>query len=205
MRRRRALAPLVVALALALAGCATARGPSRPAAPSGTQGRVLVVPRQAAPENHGIATRAAALFAQGLRAGGEVWSIEDLLRESAAAGTDGWAVRLVDRLSFGGWPGVDDRSELLRLGLTGMVTIEVTEYDQVWGRYAKFTRAAVEAQAFDVASGTHLWRLHRATEVEDLRGRAFERALEGAVGDLVAAVQPRGGVSVVELWRWWRR
>jgi hypothetical protein len=204
MRPRRAVALLL--LVLALGGCAT--GPLRPrpgSAPSGTPGRLLVIAREAAPENRGIPTRATALFAEGLRPVGEVWSTDDLLREAAVLGTAAWAVRLVERLSVGGWPTVDDRIELLRFGLTGLVTIEVTEYDQVWGKYAKFTRVGVEAQAFDVAGGALMWRIHRGTEVEDVRGRAFERALEGAVGDLVAAIQPGGRVSAVDLWRWWRR
>lgn len=201
---RRTLALLL--LTLALGGCATGTLRSRPGnGPSGAPGRLLVIARLAAPENRGIATRAAELFAQGLRPVGEVWSADDLLREAAAVGNAAWAVRLVERLSLGGWPTTDDRIELLRFALTGLVTIEVTEYDQVWGKYAKFTRAGVEAQAFDVAAGALMWRIHRGTEVEDVRGRAFERALETATGDLVAAIQPGGRVSVVDLWRWWRR
>ena len=206
MSPRRAVA--LVLLALALGGCAMA--PTRTArpgnGPSGATGRLLVLARLGAVvENRAIATRAAELFASGLRPVGEVWSTEDLVRDASAAGTAGWAVRFIERMSAGGWPTADDRIELLRFGLTGLVTIEVTEYDQVWGKYAKFTRASVEAQAFDVANGAVMWRIHRGTEVEDVRGRAFEYALEGAVNDLVAAIQPGRSVSVVELWRWWRR
>jgi hypothetical protein len=194
-------------LALVLAGCAAAPLRPRPgAALSGAVGRLLVIARQPTFENRGIATRAGELFAHGLRPIGEVWSADDLVREAAASANPAWAVRFVERLSVGGWPTPDDRIELLRFGLTGLVTVEVTEYDQVWGKFAKFTRASVEAQAFDVTNGARMWRIHRGSEVEDLRGRAFERALETAIADLVAAIQPGGGrVSAMELWRWWRR
>ena len=204
MTRQRGLAVLL--LALVLGGCATEVARPRPgSSPSGSPGRLLVLARQPAHENRGIATRAGALFAQGLRPVGEVWSADDLVREAAVSGNAGWALRFAERLSAGGWPTPDDRIELLRYALTGLATIEVTEFDQVWGKYAKFTRVAVEAQAYDVAAGTLMWRIHRGNEVEDVRGRAFEYALERAVGDLVAAVQPGRSVSVVDLWRWWRR
>jgi hypothetical protein len=203
----RALALVLLVLAvIVVAGCAAPMRPRPGSVPSGATGRLLVIARHPGPENRGIATRAGELFAHGLRPIGEVWSADDLVREAAASANPAWALRLVERLSVGGWPTADDRIELLRFGLTGLVTIEVTEYDQVWGKFAKFTRASVEAQAFDVASGSLMWRVHRSSEVEDLRGRAFERALEVAINDLLSSIQPGGGrVSAVELWRWWRR
>ena len=205
MRRARVLALLM--LALVVAGCVAVPLRPRPgAAPSGATGRLLVIARQPAAENRGIATRAGELVAHGLRPIGEVWSADDLVREAAVAGNPAWAVRLVERLSVGGWPTPDDRLDLLRFALTGLVAVEVTEYDQVWGKYAKFTRVSVEAQAFDVTNGSLMWRIHRGSEVEDVRGRAFERALESAVNDLVASIQPGGGrVTALDFWRWWRR
>jgi hypothetical protein len=41
--------------------------------------------------------------------------------------------------------------------------------------------------------------------VEDVRGRAFEYATQSAVGSLVAAVYPGSSISVMDLWRAWRR
>jgi hypothetical protein len=89
--------------------------------------------------------------------------------------------------------------------VTGLVVTEVTTYEQVWGKYSKFTRVGVEARAFDVAGGGVVWRLQRGVEVEDLRGRAFEYATESAVSSLLAAIYPGTAVSVVDLWRVWRR
>jgi hypothetical protein len=201
--RRVALALLVI---LALAGCARPPLLARPGAGLATvPGRVLVVARQAAPENRGIADRAAELMAQGLRPAGEVWTADELVREAAATGSAPWALALVQRLALGGFPTVDDRSELLRFAVTGLIVTEVTTYDQVWGKYAKFTRVGVEARAFDVIAGGVVWRLHRGVEVEDLRGRAFEHGIESAVQSLLAAVSPGTAFSVVNLWRVWRR
>jgi hypothetical protein len=166
---------------------------------------VLVVARQTSPENRGIADRAAELVAQGLRPAGEVWEAGDLVREATAAAAAPWAVSLVDRLALGGFPGVDDRAELLRFAVTGLIVTDVTMYDQVWGKYAKFTRVGVEARAFDVIAGAVVWRVHRGVEVEDLRGRAFDRGIESAVNTLLAAIHPGTSYSVVDLWRVWRR
>jgi hypothetical protein len=199
-RATRTAAALLVALALA--GCARGGLVSRPGMPPG---RLLVLARLPAVENRGIGDRAAELVAQGLRPSGEVWTVNEFVLGAAAAGARGWALGLVERLGAGGWPTADERVELLRFAVTGLVVTEVTEYEQVWGKYAKFTRAGVEAHAFDVAAGSTVWRLHRAVEIEDVRGRAFAHAIESAVGELVAAVQPGTPFSVIDLWRAWRR
>lgn len=134
-----------------------------------------------------------------------MWTTDDFLREAVAVGAAPWALGLVQRLKVGGWPTPEDRPELLRFAVTGALATEVTAYEQVWGKYAKFTRVAVEARAFDVAAGTVVWRQHRAVEIEDLRGRAFEHAIESAVGALVASINPGTAFSALDLWRVWRR
>jgi hypothetical protein len=196
---------VVVALALLLAGCAQPLLPRPGSGPTALPGRLLVVARQSSAENRGVADRAASLVAQGLRPAGEVWMGDELVREAVAAANAPWAITLVERLSLGGWPSVDDRVELLRFAVTGLVVTEVTTYEQVWGKYAKFTRVSIEARAFDVAAGGVVWRLSRGVEIEDVRGRAFEYATESAVKSLLAAIFPGTAYSVVDLWRVWRR
>lgn len=191
--------------AVVLVGCAPRVLAPRPGASPGTPGRLLVIARHPDAENRGTAERAAELLAQGLRPAGEVWTADELLREAAAVGATPWALSLVERLRVGGWPTMDDRAELLRFAVMGVLATEVTTYDQVWGKYAKFTRVGVEARGFEVASGAVVWRMHRAVEIEDVRGRAFEYAIESAVGALVAAVHPGTAFSAVDLWRVWRR
>jgi hypothetical protein len=114
-------------------------------------------------------------------------------------------VSLAQRLSTGGFPTMDDRVELLRFAVTGLIVTEVTMYDQVWGKYAKFTRVGIEARAYDVIAGAVVWRVHRGVEVEDLRGRAFDRGIESAVNSLLAAIAPGTAYSALDLWREWRR
>jgi hypothetical protein len=205
VRRVRAVTVALV-ITLALAGCARPPLLPRPgASPAGVPGRVLIIGRQPDALNRGIADRAVDLMAQGLRPAGEIWTAEELVREATAAGAAPWALTLVQRLAIGGFPTTDDRSELLRFAVTGLIVTEVTTYDQVWGKYAKFTRVGVEARAYDVIAGSVVWRLHRGVEVEDLRGRAFERGIDSAVQSLLAAVYPGTTYSVVDLWRVWRR
>jgi hypothetical protein len=202
---RRFAAGLVVLLAVA--GCA--RPPLLPRPGNGgltsVPGRVLVIARQTTPENRGIADRGAELVAQGLRPAGEVWDVGELLREATAAAASPWAVSLAQRLATGGFPTMDDRVELLKFAVTGLIVTEVTMYDQVWGKYAKFTRVGIEARAYDVIAGAVVWRVHRGVEVEDLRGRAFDRGIESAVNGLLAAIAPGTAYSAMDLWREWRR
>jgi hypothetical protein len=209
MSHARRAALLVIAL-LAVAGCArpmlTRPVLARPGSgPSSLPGRVLLIARQPAPENRGVADRAAELMAAGLRPAGEVWEAHELVREATAAAAAPWAVALLQRLALGGFPTMDDRVELLRFAITGVIVTEVTTYEQVWGKYAKFTRVGIEARAFDVAAGSIVWRLQRGVEVEDLRGRAFEHATEKAVQALLADIYPGTAFSMVDLWRVWRR
>ena len=205
----------LIALVLALAGCAqpafmqsrlTRPVLPRPGGGAGAvPGRVLVMARLTAPENRGIDERAAQLMAAGLRPAGEVWGTEELVREATAAAAAPWAINLVQRLALGGWPTLDDRVDLLKFAVTGLIVTEVTTYEQVWGKYAKFTRVGIEARAFDVIAGGVVWRLQRGVEVEDLRGRAFEYATERAVQALLADIYPGTAFSAVDLWRVWRR
>jgi hypothetical protein len=172
---------------------------------AGSPGRILVLAVPPPVENRGITDRAAELMAQGLRTGGDVWTADDLLREATLVGAHGWASGAVSRLASGVLPTAEDRIDLLRFSLTGLVVIDVTAYEQVWGKYAKFTRVAVEARGFDVVAGMGLWRLHRAVELEDMRGRAFDHAIESAVGSLVATIAPGAPIAPMDLWRAWRR
>lgn len=204
--RRRASPALLLALVLGLGACAPAVVVPRPGTgPYAPPGRMLLLAREGDVLNRGIATRAAELVAQGLRPAGEVWSPEELLREASVAGGLPWALPMLARLRQGGWPTEDERIELLRFAVTGVIVTEITTYDQVWGRYAKFTRVGVEVRGFDVAAGGIAWRLHRTVEVEDVRGRAFEYAVEQAVAQVLAAIAPGTAYSMVGLWRVWRR
>ncbi len=202
---------IAVLVVLVLAGCARPILPARPqvgrpgTGPAAPPGRILVVARQPVTVNRGIGDRAADLLAQGLRPAGEVWTFDDVRREATVVGAAPWAANLADHLATGGWPTVDDRMQLLKFAVTGIVVSEVTAYEQVWGKYAKFTRVGVEARGFDVAAGGVVWRLHRGVEVEDVRGRAFDYAIESAVAAVVAAIYPGTPFTVVDLWRGWRR
>jgi hypothetical protein len=197
---------LALLAAATLAACSQPALMPRPGTGLATvPGRVLVVARQPTVENRATADRASELMAQGLRPAGEVWVADELVREAAAAGAAPWALAFIQRLALGGWPTLDDRTELLKFAVTGLIVTEVTMYDQVWGKYAKFTRVGVEARAFDVIAGGVVWRLHRGVEVEDLRGRAFEHGIESAVKTVLAAVYPGTAFSVMDLWRTWRR
>jgi hypothetical protein len=168
--------------------------------------RVLLVARASMPENRPIAENAAELLAAALRESGSALEPRDFLREAATNGTALWGPRLVERVQRGGWPTPEEGGELLgRFGISTVLAVEVTAYDQVWGKYAKFTRVGVQVQAFHVPTGTVIWRVHRDTEVEDKRGRAFRYALEQVVAELVSAIDPQVRFSLVDAWRSWRR
>ncbi len=198
-----ALALLVLAL---LPGCGwrTMTGDHRPLKPPAE--RVLLVARARMPENLPVAENAAELLAAGLRESGPALEPRDFLREAGGNGIALWGPRVVERIQRGGWPTPEERTELSsRFGISTVLAVDVTEYDQVWGKYAKFTRVGVEVQAFHLPTGALIWRVHRDTEVEDKRGRAFRYALEQVVGDLVAAIDPQLRLSLVDAWRSWRR
>ena len=197
-------APLVFAVLL-LAACAHTNAPA-PGVPAAlSTGRLLVVPRVADVNNRAVAERAADLLAAALGKGSNVVSRQRFLTETrAGAGT--WAGPTLDRLERGPWPTAEEAESLARqLGIGALVTTGVSTYDQVWGKYAKFTRVAIDVDAFDLRAGNVVWRMRGRSEVEDMRGRAFEAAMQQAVGQVASAIHPSRDISLIDLWRSWRR
>jgi hypothetical protein len=170
-------------------------------------GRILVVPRVVDPGNRAISERAAELLVAAIGRGGNVLGRQRLLAETRTGpGAGSWAGPALERLERGGWPTSEEAESMARqLGIGALLTTGVSTYDQVWGKYAKFTRVAVEVDAFDLQAGAVIWRMRGRSEVEEMRGRAFEYAMEQAVGEVVDALQPSHGVSLIDLWRSWRR
>jgi hypothetical protein len=204
-RRLRRLLPLLLAAAL-LPGCGPAwRRAEGPAAERGPAGRVLVFARVPSEDNRAVAERAADMLAGALRESRDLVVPRELQSAAVLAGLGPWP-RLAERLERGGWPTAEERGVLRdRFGIRTLVATEVTAYEQVWGKYAKFTRVGVEAQAFDVASAGIQWRLRGDAEVEDMRGRAFQYAMERAVRELTDAIEPQWNFSLTDAWRYWRR
>jgi hypothetical protein len=169
-------------------------------------GRVLVVARFPATENYPIADAAEALVLRTLRSAGDVIGSESWLREATAAGAWLPAARLLDLLRAGGSPVAEEIAVLLEpLAVQGVILVDVPTYEQVWGRYGKFTRVTVEVEAYQVTTRASLWRARGAVEVEDRRGRAFQYALEEAVRTAVGAMHPSPRPALVEFWRDLRR
>jgi hypothetical protein len=200
--------PLTASLALAatLAGCAwlPPLGERVVLQPAGE--RILVVPRATLADNRAVSENAVELLAAALRDAREALEPRDFLRLAGAAGAGVWAPRLVERVQQGSWPTPEDAGELqARFGIASILAVEVTTYDQVWGRYAKFTRVGVDVQSFRVATGALVWRIYRDVEVEDKRGRAFRYALEQAVLGVADTIDPPSGFSLTAAWRSWRR
>lgn len=197
---RSALA-LLLAAALPLAGCALAWTIPRSGGHAHVPpGRVLVVPRGGDEQQRALAQRAADTLAWALRGRHAVVRTRELV-----AGA-GWITAPVERVERGAWPTLDERAALVgELGVQTIIAVALTEYDQVWGKYGKFTRVGVEARAFDVGEGAERWRLHGDAEVEDKRGRAFQYAVEQAVQHVADAISPEWRLSLGEAWRAWRR
>jgi hypothetical protein len=203
-RWRRDLAPLVL-LATLVPGCGYAWVKSDGPATRLPAGQLLVAARLGSEENRAVAESAADILAGALRESSDVVTVRELLHAATVDGL-GWAPRVVERLQRGGWPAAEERRVLQeRLGIRTLVAVDVVAYEQVWGKYAKFTRAAVEAQALDLASGEVQWKLRGEAEIEDMRGRAFQYVLEQAVRELADAIHPRWKFSVTDAWRYWRR
>jgi len=204
-RARRPGALLVIGLVLA--GC----GLALPVVPNGATsklppGRVLVVARSGSEENRSTAETTAEMLLQSLRACGDTLSARELQAAARPLGLGGWASSLAERLQSAGWPTPEeDRLLGQRFGITTVVAAEVTAYEQVWGKYAKFTRTGIEARAYDTGSSHPLWRLQGSAEVEDMAGRAFQHATEQAVQDLGGAICPRQTFTIMDIWRSWRR
>ena len=203
MRPARAL--LIVALgAVVAAGCSPLwSGRSGASLPPG---RTLVIARPSAPESRTVTESAAELVLGSLRDTTDAIGARELIREAGAFGGALWAPQVVERVERGGWPTPEESGELLgRFKVATLVAVEVTAYDQVWGKYAKFTRVGVGVTAYHLPAGAVIWRLHSDAEVEDKRGRAFQYAMEQAVADVVEAIDPRWRFSLAEAWRSWRR
>lgn len=207
MSAGRSPARLAAALAVLLAAGCAAPAPRVPLAALGVMpGRLLVVARAVNPDDHAVAERAADLLAARLRPGLPVVTAREFLAEAAGSDTPLWTSRVLFRLQAGLLPTPDEGAELLaRHAISALLGVEVPIYEQVWGRYAKFTRAAVDVQAVSLPSGQPGWRLHAEAEVEAHRGRAFEYALELAVSDLARSIEPRARSWPAEAWRMWRR
>ncbi len=193
-------AGIVLAAGIVAAGCATAQ--SRPSTP--TIAKALVVPRVVDPQNRAIAERAADLFATAMRSAQPVVSAAELAQSAAVEGTASWTLPLLARIAEGGHPNAEEAAELVRTFMvTELFVLDVTTYDQVWGKYAKFTRVGIAVRAVDLPTGRTRYA-HRDTEVEDDRGRAFENATEAAVWDIARAFGG-GRFSAMDVWRYWRR
>jgi hypothetical protein len=195
-------------LALLGAGCAPAYttvtavdGKCLPA------GRILVVAKLVTDENRANAETVADLLVAGLQGQGQVIGVRQFRDEANASGLGVLAATLSDRLQRGGGLTLEEGRTLAeRFDIRTIVTTELREYDQVWGKYAKFTRAAVGAQAVEVGSDQVIWRLRSDTEVEAMRGRAFRYAMEQSVQELAGSICPtKAKFSVTETWRSFRR
>ncbi len=187
------VALLLVLLAPALAGCTLTWGPGPGEAGNWLPlGRTLVLARVDSEENRPTAETAAELLATALEDAGRVVRGREFAGQARALG--------------GGWPTGDEALALQSGFAVGTVlAVEVTGYDQVWGKFGKFTRVGVAAQAWDLRSAQALWRLRGESEVESMRGRAFQYSMEQAVDELAVAIRPKLEVSLVKAWRYWRR
>jgi hypothetical protein len=205
MSRVRCLGPVLL-LASLLGGCAV--GAREATAPTLLPaGRVLVVGRILTEENRAVVEAAEDLVVRRLRSAGDVQGASRFLQAAAAGGAWGPAFRLVEGLRHGLSPVAEAVAPALEeLGLRGVVVVDVPTYEQVWGRYAKFTRVAVEAEAFQLSPPGSAWRVRGFVETEGRRGRAFELTLEEAVRILTDDIAPGAEPPfLAELWRAWRR
>jgi hypothetical protein len=207
MRVRAAILVGLLWTLFAANGCALLLLPSAGPEPNrlGTARR-LVLARVSSEENRATAEAAAGLLLNAVRDAGSVVGAKEFVAEARGLGLGFWAVGMLDRIQAVGWP-TPEEGRVLReaFGITTLVMTEVTAFDQVWGKYAKFTRVGVEASVYDVRSEKVLGRVGKDVEVEEMRGRAFQYALEQSVQDLGETLYPRTTFSMVNVWRYWRR
>jgi hypothetical protein len=207
MKARGVALAALLGIGLALNGCALIRPSS--AAPDGNRlgpGRRLILARISNEENRASSEAAAGLLLNAMRDAGRMLGTRDLLAEARGVGLGVWAAPMLDRLQSSGWPTPDESRMLLeQFSITTVVVTDLTSYEQVWGKYGKFTRVGLEAQAYDLRGEHVVWRLRKDAEIEDMRGRAFQYAMEQAVQDLADAIYPRTTFSVINVWRYWRR
>lgn len=207
MRRGRAGAAGSLALAVLFlaAGCGLTRVATRGDRVWLSAGRAVVLARTSDVENRATAEAAADLLVRALDRR-DVVTARQVLAEATAAGAGLWASRLLDRLHVGGWTTAEENLELYeRIHVVNIVAVDVTSYEQTWGRTTKFTRVSLNAEAFHTPLAKVVWKVRRDVEVESMRGRAFTYALESAVGEIASAVDPMSGLSLVNAWRYFNR
>jgi hypothetical protein len=203
----RGLAVLLV-LAAAVGGCASGRTaritPDGPCLPAG---RSLVMARVASEDNRAIGEAAAEQLVNALRGVAHVSTVREFSAEASTLGLAPWAADAVSRLERGGRLTREEGQVFWdRFGIGALVIADVAVYEQVWGKYGKFTRAGLDAQAVDLVADRMLWRRNGVAEVEDKRGRAFQVVLDRAVQGLADSICPMPkSFSVVEAWRNRRR
>jgi hypothetical protein len=136
-----------------------------------------------------------------LRRERDVETRAEFLARAAALGRAAWAEPVLARLEAGVWPDAFERDVLYHtLGVSTVLLARVTRLEQVWGRYAKFTRAAVEVDLFELPIGGVTARVRREVEVERRRGRAFRYVLERAAEEVAAALRREASTSFTEFW-----
>jgi hypothetical protein len=206
MKTRAAILVGLLWTVFALNGCALMLPSSGPEPNRLGTARRLVLARVSSEENRATAEAAAGLLANAVRDAGSIVGVKEFVAEARGLGLGFWAAGMLDRIQVVGWP-TPEEGRVLReaFGITTLVMAEVTTFDQVWGKYAKFTRVGVEASVYDVRSEKVLGRVGKDVEVEEMRGRAFQYALEQAVQDLGDTLYPRTTFSMVNVWRYWRR
>lgn len=204
-----ALAALLAASAALSAGCGLVL-PGRAVSEEYRlpAGRVLVVARAPGEGNEAVALDAERLLVRRLRStgGADVVGSERLVAEVAATPLVTAGAATVEAIRLGAHPLAPEHAAVLApLAVAGVLVVTVDTWEQVWGKYGKFTRVGVEAVAYDLPKASALWRVRGAVDLEGKRGRAFQYALEDAVGMVADGIQPRPGPRVSDLWRAWRR
>ena len=170
-------------------------------------GRVLVVARIPNEGNRSTAEAATASLVSVLRASSDVVSASELSAEAASMALGFWASGIMSRLQGGGRLTPEEARTLYdRFRITTLIVSDLSEYDQVWGRDGKFTRATIDGQAVDLVADIPLWRVRGRAEVDEMRGRSFGYAMEQAVQQLADGIckQPRS-FDLTDIWRYWRR
>ena len=213
------LAPIALAM-LALGGCMLNPPPEWLGPPPQKMignaacmppGRVLVVARLPNDGNRSTAEAATASLVSVLRASSDVVSASELEAEAASMALGAWASGMVARLQGGGGRPTPEEARILfeRFRITTLIVSDLSEYDQVWGRDGKFTRATIDGQAVDLVADIPLWRVRGRAEVDEMRGRSFEFAMEQAVQQLADGIchqpKPFNGFKLLEIQRYWRR
>ena len=190
----------------ALTGCVTARSAKPPEESCLPEGRNAILARVNDEENRPTAEEAAELLVNALRDSAHVVGMREILTEATTGGLGPWTSGVLARLQRGGRLTLEEgRSLWEQFGITTLIATDLTEYEQVWGKYAKFTRARLDAQAFDLTGNRILWRMRGDSEVEDSRGRSFRIAMEQAVQQLADSICPTQHFSLINAWRYFRR